>query len=1723
MKARFMFLILALFSQVSSTSMFPAPTYLDLSEIIHENAELGKVAETKDGSNVIISKRTDKDNPGKTLISKLDKNGNFLYHREEINLEYSMNAQIVQSKIHTGEEGYTLYYKSNGKEVLALLKDKGEGLNTESQSNSYNTIVSALTLKNEKVFLAGVTKPSSDYVQTNLEITVFDPQAKTIYPSGISLKAYDHHVSCAELKDNEVYCVYVQDENHLRSLLKIQHFKINDIGTVIPSEPILIKAFFTQFNYVKVTKLSQNKIAILFQTGNKKLDIIPFGNTGKDLFYYELEVTPTTFGIIRYDYIFNNCRYKDQEEDYTIDLISPYEDIVYAICEVDNGGKDAVNFELIKISGPEKKFELIVLNKFGAKAIKNPSFVRMENSLGILYTRIDNNDKKDVMLLMMNYPDCEELSNDLKVFSDCTDKNKINSLFGLFRIFIRNPYPQSMSTTPLYFRLINTNGMKIYNGENEIELNKDYSTSIINSLTLKDYTDFTGSFIEYTVSRKDSDEVILGRTCKIKIGFPKCQDACKGCDEGSTKDDNKCFDCKDGFYPVETKIDTTGCGKDGKLYNCNPCDIACTQCTGPFDPKKPTTSCKPKKCNYTLDYYPYDKDDTICIHKQNKTFWDEQLKCFLYFDKTKGENKEDWFWSCCHRKCGSCHMAGTDEHNNCDTCKKDEFFFYCNQTEENEGIPGNCHDTCENNGCFKKKVGIHEKMCDCLPHCKVCKNNETCEECREEWLLPPEKTSCDKSCAHCLTPHWTDEQKKTNGTCLNCKTNFDPPRYTYNGKCYLESEIPEFTYKEYRSENDFYEVVKKYHVYEEKCNLLTACKKGCFTCAKEKSENCTQCEEDYYMEDPFNITRKSFYCFTKRQCRGNDSYPHNPELLVGGVPIEEEGKLVCLNCRQRNDSYRQPEENYYCGPYKNRTFVEIPGYNKLTDCYVRCKTCDVRGQSCAMGCTSCRDSAHYDLIRYDKTHGQCYRKQHKCGIYPYYHNYELATDEDNCGEDCDVCLYNFQCPKEFPFFKLETHECVEFCDATNVLGGACNVNTTSAIIILLRNPFGLRYPYDPINKYITWSQIFKSNLVQYFIRAYPELGVDIETINNYVGHGQVFNLPESKFIIGNNISIELTSVRLELEKLINYTKGIKGGDSKGGEEPKVTDEPEETDTTGGDSGGNSGGDPGSGIGGTSALNLSECEKILKKKYDLPEEEELMIIKADYLRDELNLTDFEFFFLETDYQLFSVSLGAFLPLEDCKKAGLTVDVTDPVNKNLLKNFQSKTASVLLNGYDVFDASSPFYNDVCTPYTNENGNDVLLDSRRKDYYDENVNLCGTSCTFVGYNTKSMTYTCRCNFKSIPGEDTGEYQGEIVERTMPENFKNLISKRSNIAVFKCATNVFSAEGQKNNFGSYILLASFSAFIGVLVFHFVKERGKAMDLTFKELGNVANPPKHEEEENKDKKEKKGKNEKTEKKGKNKKITKKDNDKVKAKENYDDFIDKPRPKDIVKDLTYTRYELNFISFKEALSNDTFSYIQTYWNFLQFKQLIIFTFFTKTKGILRSTKITLFILFIAFYMAFTALFFNDSIMRALYIYKGNTNAAIHIPNIILSSVCSFIAGLIVRFVCLNERDISKVASEKHLTERKEMAKKVKKSSNLKLIILYAISGVLILLCWYYVSAFCAIFKNSQKNYLINFVACFIVCNLWPFVTSIIPTVMRRKSLDNKNECLYKASQIVSIF
>ena len=146
-------------------------------------------------------------------------------------------------------------------------------------------------------------------------------------------------------------------------------------------------------------------------------------------------------------------------------------------------------------------------------------------------------------------------------------------------------------------------------------------------------------------------------------------------------------------------------------------------------------------------------------------------------------------------------------------------------------------------------------------------------------------------------------------------------------------------------------------------------------------------------------------------------------------------------------------------------------------------------------------------------------------------------------------------------------------------------------------------------------------------------------------------------------------------------------------------------------------------------------------------------------------------------------------------------------------------------------------------------------------------------------------------------------------------------------------------------------------------------------------------------------------------------------------------------------------------------------------------------------------------------------MREIYHYKGNTNAAIHIPNIILSSLCCLIMNFTVRFISLSERDIANINCQINKEERILLSHKTKKLLKIKLIIFFTISTALICFCWYYVSAFCAVFKNSQGHYFIYVFIAFLICNIWPCVTSLIPPIFRRKGLDRNSPCMYKASQI----
>ena len=73
----------------------------------------------------------------------------------------------------------------------------------------------------------------------------------------------------------------------------------------------------------------------------------------------------------------------------------------------------------------------------------------------------------------------------------------------------------------------------------------------------------------------------------------------------------------------------------------------------------------------------------------------------------------------------------------------------------------------------------------------------------------------------------------------------------------------------------------------------------------------------------------------------------------------------------------------------------------------------------------------------------------------------------------------------------------------------------------------------------------------------------------------------------------------------------------------------------------------------------------------------------------------------------------------------------------------------------------------------------------------------------------------------------------------------------------------------------------------------------------------------------------------------------------YNEWFDK-HVVEIVKDIAYEDDQLNLSPFDDIKHLDKRSFLATYWSFVKFKQTIIFTFYTKSDGILRSTKIALF-------------------------------------------------------------------------------------------------------------------------------------------------------------------------
>ena len=562
----------------------------------------------------------------------------------------------------------------------------------------------------------------------------------------------------------------------------------------------------------------------------------------------------------------------------------------------------------------------------------------------------------------------------------------------------------------------------------------------------------------------------------------------------------------------------------------------------------------------------------------------------------------------------------------------------------------------------------------------------------------------------------------------------------------------------------------------------------------------------------------------------------------------------------------------------------------------------------------------------------------------------------------------------------------------------------------------------------------------------------------------------------------------------------------------------------------------------STINLGECETVLKEKYDLEENDTLIILKIDYFMEGLLIPII-------GYEVFHPKNKSKLNLDYCKDILINYNIPVSINEDEISKY---------------DPNSDYYKDECSTSTSEDGTDMTLNDRQRKYIENNMSLCENKCNFTEYNTSSKKSVCMCEIKSkIYTISEILSSKEVVSKDFNIEEDSASSSSSSLSLMKCYNSLFSKYGLLKNLGNYILLLIIIIFTASCIFFFkvgyvmlcndIKEILSIKEKTEQDLNIYNYEPKNEIKSKRKRRQSKTKklsslypaNPKRKSSIKNKSdlidssntgkessfhksFSKFDLRHKKAKSNHLNNINSPITNDKSKDIqnmimNYDDYELNFFTYKQALEKDKRSFLQYYISLIKAKHPIIFAFVPIKDYNSIITKIGIFLISFGVVYAVNALFFTESTIHQIYKDKGNYNIGYFLPQTFLSFLIAHIVVIILKFIFLTERNILEVKNQETKSKALDKVDNVKRCIIIKSIVFY-VSGILFLiLFWYYLSSFCAVYQNSQIFLIINaFISSFISL-IYPFFINLIPSIIRLFSLSTYNrEIFYKTSQIIQI-
>ena len=232
--------------------------------------------------------------------------------------------------------------------------------------------------------------------------------------------------------------------------------------------------------------------------------------------------------------------------------------------------------------------------------------------------------------------------------------------------------------------------------------------------------------------------------------------------------------------------------------------------------------------------------------------------------------------------------------------------------------------------------------------------------------------------------------------------------------------------------------------------------------------------------------------------------------------------------------------------------------------------------------------------------------------------------------------------------------------------------------------------------------------------------------------------------------------------------------------------------------------------------------------------------------------------------------------------------------------------------------------------------------------------------------------------------------------------------------------------------------------------------------------------------------------------------------------------------LKNTDEEINQLPYKFALKYDTRKYYQYYFSLIRTKHPLIFTFFNNNDYNIKIIKIDLFLFSFSLYFTVNALFFNDDTMHKIYEDKGVFNFLFQLPSILYSVLISATLNSLLKLLAFSGGSILEYKSNKFVKfqiDLDEREKKLVKMIKIKFIIYFIISTIISLFCWYYLSMFCAIYRNTQIYLIKDTLISYSLSLCYPLLINLLPVFFRIPALFQKSKerrLLYRISKLLQM-